>query len=263
MNRQYSESFDYKYRIGLFGGTKVGKTSILKQLVWKIFSQHYEPTLETDLDFVTEFNGRTYVCLLIDTCGSNDFPAMRNLSMSKSNAFIVVFSLTVRASFETAKHTITEIMHSKKETSRVILLVGNKTDLKRKVPSNEARQYCKSISIDKVKCRYIEVCAKDHDDVLNMFHSLLSMFPGNNTDEKRVHTFNRRPSWKISARSDKNMTQEFEQEEVKHIRSPSLFSLNSFSSDDDIENCNYIEGKERTRKISFKRKKHSEVGKSS
>lgn len=262
MNRQCSESFDYEYRIGFFGGTKVGKTSILKQLVWKIFSQHYEPTLETDLDFVTEYNERTVVCLLIDTCGSNDFPAMRNLSMSKSNAFIVVFSVADTASFETAKHTITEILHSKEETSRTILLVGNKTDLKRKVQWNEARQYCSAINTDQLNCRYIEVCAKDHDDVLNMFHSLLSMFPGNNTDEKRVHTFHRRPSWKKSARAEKNKTQDFEDDEIKHIRSPSLFSLNSFSSDDDIENCNYIEGKERTRKISIKSKKNSKVGKS-
>ncbi|XP_057298189.1 ras-related protein RabC-like [Hydractinia symbiolongicarpus] len=250
MSRRPSDALTYNYKIGFLGGTKVGKTSILKQLVWKRFSQHYEPTLETDLDFVTEYKGRTVVCLLIDTCGSNDFPAMRNLCMSKSNAFIVVFSVADPASLETAKHTVTEIMHSKEENSRTILLVGNKTDLKRKVTSDEARQYCKSMNIDKVKCRYIEVCAKDHDDVLNMFHALLSMFPENNISESKTY-FGIKPSWiKPFAHDFKEAGHNNTDADERLItRSPSLLSLNSFSSDEDISNCNYIEGKKITKRI--------------
>ena len=46
------------------------------------------------------------VCLFIDTCGGNDFPAMRRLEISKGNSFVVVYAIDNRNSFDTCKKIV-------------------------------------------------------------------------------------------------------------------------------------------------------------
>ena len=75
----------FQYLIGIFGPPKVGKTAIVNQLVHKKFTKWYILTTENDIEYVTSYDDSTYVCLLIDACGSNDFPAMRRLAIVKCN----------------------------------------------------------------------------------------------------------------------------------------------------------------------------------
>ena len=116
--------------IAVFGDKKVGKTSLIRRFIGQSFSRQHNPTVE---DYYEEDMIRgTHRCRqlkILDTTGSYDFPVMRQIAISKSEAFILVYSLDDPKSFEKVKWHRQEILKYKKHTKVPILVVCNKTDL--------------------------------------------------------------------------------------------------------------------------------------
>ena len=116
--------------IAVFGDKKVGKTALIRRFVGQSFSRQHNPTVE---DYYEEDIIRgTHRCRqlkILDTTGSYDFPVMRQIAISKSEAFILVYSLDDSKSFEKVKWHRQEILKYKKQTKVPILVVCNKTDL--------------------------------------------------------------------------------------------------------------------------------------
>ena len=50
------------------------------------------------------------MCLIVDTAGVREFPAMRRLSIGRSNGFIIVFDLSNEKTFEQAKASVREVL---------------------------------------------------------------------------------------------------------------------------------------------------------
>ena len=87
-------NFKEKRRIVVMGAAKVGKSSIVHQFLYDRFTPKYRKTIE-DLH-VAEYNlstGASLTLEILDTTGSYEFPAMRALSISNANAFILVYSV--------------------------------------------------------------------------------------------------------------------------------------------------------------------------
>lgn len=57
------------------------------------------------------------------------FPAMRALSISSADAFILVFDVTIASTFEDVRVLRDQIHETKGTTAVPIVVVGNKTDL--------------------------------------------------------------------------------------------------------------------------------------
>lgn len=180
----FSSYFDY--RIAILGEPVVGKTSILNQLVWKRFDEEYIATLETDMEYVHEYNGSTYVCLIVDTAGVREFPAMRNLSITRSNGFLIVFDLTNEETFDKAALAVKEVLSYKANKYIKIILVGNKRDLTDQVEDISEMARDLSIEMEKnsyIHCQYFEVSARDNRQITNMFEKLLDLY---DSHEKQV-----------------------------------------------------------------------------
>lgn len=114
--------------IAVFGDAGVGKTSLIKSFCDNTFTDEYEPTIE---DFFTKHllhNDRTYQIDIIDTCGSENFPAMRKVDMEKADAIILVYSPDKNRSFEQISQYRDEILEQKGITTPVVV-VANKRDL--------------------------------------------------------------------------------------------------------------------------------------
>lgn len=172
-------SYVFEYRITFLGAERVGKSAIINQFIEKDFLTHYQPTAEDHLTHVVEHRGNMCVCLLVDTAGSDDFPAMRKLSVTKGNAFIVVYSIDDRKSFERAKKFVDEIKELKKQSAEVkIVLVGNKMDNEttRQVSYSEALSYSASLHEGNVITAFVESSAKDYESVTEIVQKLLNMF---------------------------------------------------------------------------------------
>jgi len=253
-------------RIAFMGACRVGKTSILNQLVYSTFNQKYTPTLETDMDYFTQHNQQQWKLLLVDTFGGNDFPAMRRLAITRCCSFLVVFSLDEPKTYEEARRTIEEIRRVKCEgvgTSAVVnvLLVGNKRDLSEgsRELTADIYGYCESLLDESgINCMYIKVSACDRDDIVNMLNMLLHMIAPATSKFQNVSQLRRSGGSEndnvATFRYNESYSRELS-ELVKTDRSPSLFSLDNFCNDDDMNNINYLQGRERKRKSMFKRAK--------
>lgn len=93
-NDQPQIRFKEQRRIVVLGAAKVGKSSIIQQFLYDQFSKRYSRTIE-DLH-VAEYNlssGASLTLEILDTTGSYQFPAMRALSISNGNAFLLVYSV--------------------------------------------------------------------------------------------------------------------------------------------------------------------------
>lgn len=66
---------------------------------------------------------------ILDTSGAYEFPAMRALSISSADAFILVYDVTNSGSFEEARALRDQIHETKGGTAVPIVVVGNKIDL--------------------------------------------------------------------------------------------------------------------------------------
>ena len=83
-----------KHRVVVMGSAFVGKTQIVSQFLYDKFCSRYRQTIE-ELHR-GEYNlpdGSSLTLDILDTSGAFQFPAMQALSISTSNAFILVFSI--------------------------------------------------------------------------------------------------------------------------------------------------------------------------
>uniref|UniRef100_A0A915HWN2 Uncharacterized protein n=1 Tax=Romanomermis culicivorax TaxID=13658 RepID=A0A915HWN2_ROMCU len=127
----------------LLGASKVGKTAIARQFLWHQFTGTYKETIEDFnwIEYECENSGaepadqhhssthpQTFMLKLIDTSGSHEFLAMRDLCIKKAHAFILVHSVDLPQSFDEAKrlrHLIDELNVKNAQ----VILVTNKVDL--------------------------------------------------------------------------------------------------------------------------------------
>ncbi|XP_052858136.1 uncharacterized protein LOC128265927 isoform X2 [Drosophila gunungcola] len=118
-----------RHKIVVMGSAKVGKTSIITQFLYNTFSTKYKRTIEEMHQGNFSIAGVSLTLDILDTAGSYEFPAMRALSISSADAFILVYDVTDATTFEEVR-TIRDQIHETKATTAVpIVVVGNKIDL--------------------------------------------------------------------------------------------------------------------------------------
>lgn len=116
--------------VAVFGDKKVGKTSLIRRFIGQSFCRHHHPTVEDyyEEDVIRGTN-RSRQLKILDTTGTYDFPAMRQIAISKSEAFILVYSLDDPKSFDKVKWHREEILKYKNYPKVPIVVVCNKTDI--------------------------------------------------------------------------------------------------------------------------------------
>ena len=169
----------FEYRFTLLGGTKSGKTSVLNRFISDTFTHRYRPTIEDHVTHTIDHKGNICVCLMVDTCGSDDFPAMKRLAITKGNAFLIIYAIDNRKSFIEAKRTAEEIISLKDTSEDVkIMVIANKSDLEdqRAVKKQEGLDLVSDLNTGNVSSMFFEVSACRGDGVKGIFTELLQMF---------------------------------------------------------------------------------------
>ncbi|VDM20321.1 unnamed protein product [Wuchereria bancrofti] len=177
------------YRVAVFGAGGVGKSSIVQRFIKGTFNENYIPTIEDTfrqakeavyiqvaIIFQVISCNHKNVCTLqiTDTTGSHQFPAMQRLSISKGNAFVLVYSVTSKQSLEELGPILLMLKEVKDEsiTEVPIMLVGNKKDEdQRREVSSELGQKLAT----KWGTGFIETSAKDNENITELFQRLLAM----------------------------------------------------------------------------------------
>ncbi|XP_055931257.1 ras-related protein Rap-2a-like isoform X2 [Argiope bruennichi] len=159
-------------KLVVLGPGGVGKTSLVVQYLEGFFTSTYKPTVEDYYRHTIKMpDGAFHTVQILDTAGSLNFPAMRELSIRSGRGFILVFSVDNLQSFHEAIQLWDLIQRIRGENVPVVL-VGNKTDLAsdRVVTQEMVAEVTKDPSRI---CRYIETSAKSNDNVSTLFQELL------------------------------------------------------------------------------------------
>ncbi|XP_067124157.1 ras-related protein Rap-1b [Centruroides vittatus] len=169
---------EYRIRLVILGGGRVGKSSIVKRFLFNAFCEKYRPTVE-DL-FCREFDiGSTVLKVdIMDTAGDLQFPAMRRLSIANGLAFLLVYSIDCPTSFNVVKQCFEEIREQKKDFQELpIIVCGNKSDLgeeKRVVKKEDVAEWV-FCDLPRLRVKVMECSAKENINIKEIFKAFLQL----------------------------------------------------------------------------------------
>lgn len=159
-----------EYQLVVMGGGGVGKSTLSVQFIQGQFVDEYDPTIEDSYRKELEVDGERISLDILDTAGQEQYSAMREQYMKTGQGFLLVFSVTNKASFNEIAVLHQQIMRAKNNDSNFpIVLVGNKCDLadQREVAAEEGTRLANRLNLP-----YIETSAKTRTNVDESFTKL-------------------------------------------------------------------------------------------
>ena len=114
------------YRISVYGDGEVGKSCIIHRYVFGSFIEGYQPTVEDFYQTKLRLCNLELALEIVDTSGTDQFPAMRELNIKHSDIVILVYDAS-RTS--TIKELLRLYKIARNFTVVPIVFVGNKIDL--------------------------------------------------------------------------------------------------------------------------------------
>lgn len=159
-----------EYKIVVLGSGGVGKSALTVQFVQGIFVEKYDPTIEDSYRKQVEVDSQQCMLEILDTAGTEQFTAMRDLYMRNGQGFALVYSITSQSTFSELHDLREQILRVKDEVNVPMVLVGNKCDLE----SERVIDKEKGTALSKVfGCAFLETSAKTKANVNEMFYDLV------------------------------------------------------------------------------------------
>merc|ERR1711862_280955 len=159
-----------EYKIVVLGSGGVGKSALTVQFVQGIFVEKYDPTIEDSYRKQVEVDGQQCMLEILDTAGTEQFTAMRDLYMKNGQGFVLVYSITAQSTFGDLEDLHDQIQRVKDTDKVPMVLVGNKCDLEdeRVVPKLQGKGMAQ-----KFECQFLESSAKAKIHVNDIFYDLV------------------------------------------------------------------------------------------
>jgi Ras-related protein Rap-1A/Ras-related protein Rap-1B len=158
-------------KIVVLGSGGVGKSALTVQFVQGIFVEQYDPTIEDSYRKQVEVDGKQVMLEILDTAGTEQFTAMRDLYMKNGQGFVLVFSIIAQSTFNDLPDLREQILRVKDMDSVPMVLVGNKCDLQdqRVITTEQGQQ----LSAKFGNCAFLESSAKTRTNVNEIFFDLI------------------------------------------------------------------------------------------
>lgn len=171
-----------EYHIVVLGSGGVGKSCLTAQFVQNVWIESYDPTIEDSYRKVLDVDGRHVVLEILDTAGTEQFTAMRELYMKTGQGFLLVFSITSASSFHELAELREQIRRIKDDDNVPMVLIGNKSDLEedRAVPRPRAFAISRDWNIP-----YFEASARRRANVDEAFVDLCRQIIRKDQNERR------------------------------------------------------------------------------
>lgn len=118
-----------EFNIVVLGAGGVGKSCLTAQFVQNVWIESYDPTIEDSYRKQIDVDGRPCILEILDTAGTEQFTAMRELYMKTGQGFLLVFSITSQSSLYELQELREQIIRIKDDNNVPIVIVGNKSDL--------------------------------------------------------------------------------------------------------------------------------------
>jgi len=161
-----------EYKLVVLGSGGVGKSALTVQFVQGIFVEKYDPTIEDSYRKVVEVDGQQSMLEILDTAGTEQFTAMRDLYMKNGQGFLLVYSITAQSTFNDLQDLREQILRVKDTDDVPMILVGNKCDLEdeRVVGKDQGQNLARNF-----QCSFLETSAKNKVNVNQIFYELVRL----------------------------------------------------------------------------------------
>jgi Ras-related protein Rab-6A len=164
-----------KYKLVFLGNQSVGKTSIITRFMYDTFDNNYLATIGIDfLSKTLHVNDRTIRLQLWDTAGQERFRSLIPSYIRDSSVAIIVYDITNRDSFTNLNKWYDDV-RNERGSEVIIVIVGNKTDLKNKRQVSVEEAEAKAKELD---CMFIETSAMLGLNIKELFKKLALELPG-------------------------------------------------------------------------------------
>uniref|UniRef100_A0A671Q2E8 Ras-related protein Rap-1A n=1 Tax=Sinocyclocheilus anshuiensis TaxID=1608454 RepID=A0A671Q2E8_9TELE len=124
-----------EYKLVVLGSGGVGKSALTVQFVQGIFVEKYDPTIEDSYRKQVEVDGQQCMLEILDTAGTEQFTAMRDLYMKNGQGFALVYSITAQSTFNDLQDLREQILRVK-DTEDIfydlVRQINRKTPLEKK-----------------------------------------------------------------------------------------------------------------------------------
>ncbi|KAJ5240966.1 uncharacterized protein N7469_002557 [Penicillium citrinum] len=159
-----------EYHIVVLGAGGVGKSCLTAQFVQNVWIESYDPTIEDSYRKQIEVDGRQCILEILDTAGTEQFTAMRELYMKQGQGFLLVFSITSASSLNELSELREQIIRIKDDEKVPLVIVGNKSDLEEDRAVPRARAF--GLSQNWGNAPYYETSARRRANVNEVFVDL-------------------------------------------------------------------------------------------
>uniref|UniRef100_A0A182MJZ7 Uncharacterized protein n=1 Tax=Anopheles culicifacies TaxID=139723 RepID=A0A182MJZ7_9DIPT len=146
-----------------------------------IFVEKYDPTIEDSYRKQVEVDGQQCMLEILDTAGTEQFTAMRDLYMKNGQGFVLVYSITAQSTFNDLQDLREQILRVKDTDDVPMVLVGNKCDLEdeRVVGKDLGRSLATQFN-----CAFMETSAKAKINVNDIFYDLVQQINKKSPERK-------------------------------------------------------------------------------
>ncbi|CAH3139855.1 unnamed protein product [Pocillopora meandrina] len=160
-------------RIAVMGQDGVGKTALTVRFLTKRFIGEYDQTLETTNRHHIDVDGEYVALDILDTAGKNSEEKLENI-IGYADIFLVLYSITDRASFQEAGKIVKYIRRYRTLDSSSIIIAGTKRDLEhfRTVRETDGSRLTYSLN-----CGFFEISiSESFAETVNMFNEILRQY---------------------------------------------------------------------------------------
>ncbi|PWN46749.1 putative small G-protein Ras2 [Violaceomyces palustris] len=160
------------YKLVVLGDGGVGKTALTIQLCLNHFT--YDPTIEDSYRKQTVIDDQPCMLEVLDTAGQEEYTALRDQWIREGEGFLLVYSISARATFERVERFRNQISRVKDQEPHTvpIMLVGNKCD---KVNEREVSRDEGQALANRLGCKFVESSAKTCVNVERAYYTVVRM----------------------------------------------------------------------------------------
>jgi len=165
------EEYDYLFKVVLIGDSGVGKSNLLSRFTRNEFNLESKSTI--GVEFATksiQVDSKTVKAQIWDTAGQERYRAITSAYYRGAVGALLVYDISKHVTFENVERWLKEL-RDHAEQNIVIMLVGNKSDLrhKRAVTTEDAMAFAEANNL-----AFIETSALDATGVDEAFRQILT-----------------------------------------------------------------------------------------
>lgn len=168
------------FKLSLLGDGSVGKTSLRHRYLGKEFSTSYLATLGADFAIKeVAYNNLTVRYQIWDLAGQPRFNQLRKTFYLGSQGAVIIYDVNSYDSFNNVKNWLNEFIANNGKGTGIILLVGNKIDLRndQSVSTEQGKELAQNLStIIKKEVPFIETSAKTGQNIEDAFKLITDYF---------------------------------------------------------------------------------------